>query len=381
MKIALLGFDVDGSNMGCQALVYSFLSLMDETYESNIEYYVFAYGDCNLDHIRKRFSRHKFFLVTTSLKKPNSQVKLYNIFNSCDYIFDITYGDGFSDIYGKGWNARTNLNKELAAISSSTFILLPQTYGPYNSYSLKKWAYHIIKKADYVFSRDDDSAVEVNKKIGSNKVKAYTDLAFLLPYRKLDFGKKKNIGFNVSSTLWDNVHSASIKLKANYQEYCIKTVKKLLEQNYIVHLVPHVIDKNNPNAAENDCRACDNLAKICKDVIVAPAFNDPIEAKSYISGMDAFIGPRMHATIAAFSSSVLTIPVAYSKKFEGLYGSLEYNYLVDLRYLSTEDAVIKTLNLLSCEDELKEAQNWSLKIMSEKIGEFRISIENIIKDM
>lgn len=97
--------------------------------------------------------------------------------------------------------------------------------------------------------------------------------------------------------------------------------------------------------------------------------------------MDAFIGPRMHATIAAFSSSVLTIPVAYSKKFEGLYGSLEYNYLVDLRYLSTEDAVIKTLNLLSCEDELKEAQNWSLKIMSEKIGEFRISIENIIKDM
>lgn len=138
MKIALLGFDVDGSNMGCQALVYSFLSLMDETYESNIEYYVFAYGDCNLDHIRKRFSRHKFFLVTTSLKKPNSQVKLYNIFNSCDYIFDITYGDGFSDIYGKGWNARTDLNKELAAISSSTFILLPQTYGPYNSYSLKK---------------------------------------------------------------------------------------------------------------------------------------------------------------------------------------------------------------------------------------------------
>lgn len=380
MKIALLGFDVDGSNMGCQALVYSFLSLMDEIYDCSIEYFVFVYGNSNLDQIRKRFTRHKFVQLTTSLKKPNSQVKLYNVFNSCDYIFDITYGDGFSDMYGKGWNVRTNLNKELANISNSTFVLLPQTYGPYNFYPLKKWAYHIIKKVDYAFSRDDDSAVEVNKKIGSDKVRAYTDLAFLLPYKKIDFGKKKTIGFNVSSTLWDNIHSSSIKLQTNYQEYCIKTVQKLLEQHYTVHLIPHVIDKSNPQAAENDCRACNNLAKICKDVIVAPAFNDPIEAKNYISGMDAFMGPRMHATIAAFSSNVLTIPVAYSKKFEGLYGSLGYDYLVDLRYLSTEDAVIKTLDLLSCEDELKEAQKRSLKIMSEKISDFKMVIKNIVKN-
>lgn len=67
MKIALLGFDVDGSNMGCQALVYSFLSLMDETYESNIEYYVFAYGDCDCVYLwycclQLRFSSNGGFL-------------------------------------------------------------------------------------------------------------------------------------------------------------------------------------------------------------------------------------------------------------------------------------------------------------------------------
>lgn len=54
MKIALLGFDIDGSNMGCQALVYSFLSLLSSVYKGDIEAVVFIYGDCDISTIEKK---------------------------------------------------------------------------------------------------------------------------------------------------------------------------------------------------------------------------------------------------------------------------------------------------------------------------------------
>ena len=41
---------------------------------------------------------------------------------------------------------------------------------------------------------------------------------------------------------------------------------------------------------------------------------------------------RMHSTIAAFSSGVPVIPMAYSRKFNGLFlQTLNYEYMVDLK--------------------------------------------------
>ena len=68
-------------------------------------------------------------------------------------------------------------------------------------------------------------------------------------------------------------------------------------------------------------------------------FLTPIDAKDYISGLDFFMGSRMHATIAAFSSGVPVVPIAYSRKFNGLFkDTLEYEYMVDLKNSSNEEA-------------------------------------------
>lgn len=58
--------------------------------------------------------------------------------------------------------------------------------------------------------------------------------------------------------------------------------------------------------------------------VLAPAFASPSEAKSYIAGMDFFMGARMHACITALLSGVPVVPMAYSLKFEGLFGSLDW---------------------------------------------------------
>ena len=60
--------------------------------------------------------------------------------------------------------------------------------------------------------------------------------------------------------------------------------------------------------------------------------------------MDLLIGSRMHATIAALSSGTAVVPVAYSRKFEGLFGGVGYKHVVDLASCATDDAVAAVLD-------------------------------------
>ena len=104
------------------------------------------------------------------------------------------------------------------------------------------------------------------------------------------------------------------------------------------------------------------------DTVLAPPFSDPIEAKNYISQMSFFLGARMHATIGSFSSGVVTIPFSYSKKFEGLYGNLEYPYVISATKVSTEEAVETTLSYIEDPAPLKEAQATAMTKIEGKLG-------------
>ena len=94
---------------------------------------------------------------------------------------------------------------------------------------------------------------------------------------------------------------------------------------------------------EDDVAVSRVLADQHPECILAPTFRSPMEAKSYISQLDVLIGSRMHATIAAFTSGVPTVPVAYSRKFAGFFENLGYPVLVDLSELETQTAVEATL--------------------------------------
>ncbi len=106
------------------------------------------------------------------------------------------------------------------------------------------------------------------------------------------------------------------------------------------HLVGHVISESQP--VEDDFRAGEALAREFPGVVLAPRFASPSEAKSYIAGMDFFMGARMHACIAAFSSGVPVIPMAYSRKFAGLFGTLGYERTVECT-TGTNEAILEAV--------------------------------------
>lgn len=367
IKIALMGFDLCSPNKGCEALTYSFVSLLTDIIKKPFEAHVYAYS--NMGTLPSVFPEIKFILHRPHLKNPLYWRQLIREFNSYDCIFDVTYGDGFSDIYGKMWNVNTDLAKQLANLSKTPLILLPQTYGPYENGILKKWAVNIIKHATIAMARDARS-VEEMAELGCNNVLVATDLAFALPFDRSKYASLQNsrikIGINVSSLLWDGGHQ--IRLNVDYRKYCRDLISHYAKNSkYEVHLIPHVIDMENFDSLENDSRVCKLLVGEYPDCILAPDFNNPVDAKSYISNMDVFIGARMHSTIAALSSGVPTIPFSYSKKFEGLFGNIGYPYVISGRSIRTSEAIRLTEQYIDDKNLLRKCAEKSLEGITPKL--------------
>ena len=103
-----------------------------------------------------------------------------------------------------------------------------------------------------------------------------------------------------------------------------------------------------------------------------------MQAKKYISEMDVFVGARMHATIGAFSSVVVTIPFSYSVKFEGLFESVDYQYIIHGKTMDLEEALTTTIKYIEKCEELSEKQQYSMKIVNKKLNDFYKKMEMIL---
>jgi polysaccharide pyruvyl transferase WcaK-like protein len=160
-----------------------------------------------------------------------------------------------------------------------------------------------------------------------------SDVALRLPYDapapKPEGGAR--VGINVSGLLMAGGYTGKNELGIglDYPALIRDLIRHFQGLGCEVHLVPHVIVRTGRMVMEDDYRASEVLAAEFPGTVLAPAFASPSEAKSYIAGLDFFMGARMHACIAAFSSGVPVVPMAYSRKFAGLFGSIGYERTVD----------------------------------------------------
>jgi polysaccharide pyruvyl transferase WcaK-like protein len=182
------------------------------------------------------------------------------------------------------------------------------------------------------------------------------DVAFALPFEpRFKSGEGLDIGLNVSGLLFNGGYSGSNEfgMQVDYASFTRALISALSARTDVrIHLICHVNAPDMPQ--DDDGRVADRLAEEFPKVIRAPTFTSPSEAKSYISGLDFLVAGRMHACIAAYSSGVPVVPVAYSRKFAGLFdGVLGYPHLVPVSGLSTDEAVAFTLDRLDRREELR----------------------------
>ncbi|MBQ6587581.1 MAG: polysaccharide pyruvyl transferase family protein [Butyrivibrio sp.] len=381
-NVSVIGLEIDNGNLGCVALTLSFINILEQIgMKLGVTLSLTAVGysdkkyECN-DIVRK------YEVIRVHPKQLSFWTKLKQNFKNADIIFDFTLGDSFSDIYGAGRYIKTNLLKEAAEKYNDRFILGPQTYGPYKSTWSQAWATKIIKRAFKVYSRDMQSA-NVLENMCSKHVSVVTDVAFGLPYKtkELEQNGKIKVAFNPSGLLWKGGYTGNnqFDLSIDYQEYCKNVISKLTsDSRYEVYLIPHV-GGGSENGSENDYGVCKKLHELFPDSHVVGEINSPIDAKDYISAMDVLIAARMHATVAGVSTGCATIPVAYSRKFMGLYENIGYDYVLDVKTLDTESAVNQTLEWVLDYKKLQAAADSSQRHVQDKLQAFQEDLIDIFK--
>lgn len=394
MKIAILGANPNCGNRGVNALAYSIIEILNEVLKDKTKeiYFIESFSGTE-KFINLNGKKSKIYLYPIIYPRPNKSwlylfkkdvLKLQ--FCKWDAVLVINGGDSFSDIYGQPLLQKLIRDVKTLRKRTKKLVFLPQTIGPFKLDSSKQMAQDCLNKADFIFSRDYTS-FQLLEKFHLNKIQELIDMAFFLPYKKIHFDENYcHVGINVSSLLWNGGYSGNnqFELKCNYQQAIYNIIEKLLEdEKIIIHLVPHVFS-DNWYEVENDYAISKILTSHYdnKRVTLSPYFFDPCEAKSYISGMNFFVGARMHACIAAFSSGVPTVPMAYSRKFTGLFTeTLGYNCLCDMRE-QDEDLICE--NVLSfCKDRnhlKKIAKQINETIVVERKNQLLNSLNTIFYD-
>ena len=378
MKIGLMGFEFQSANKGCEALVYSFLAVLTRFLNEND--IVCNFSGTELGNIPLYFDKIKFENVPPKIK--DLKCTYIRKLKQCDIVFDVPMGDSFSDIYSESYYYNLIKHKKLAELFVRKYVLLPQTYGPFLNKKAERVAKTVLSKAYKIYCRDSISK-ELLEKFGISDSVLTSDMAFTLPYKKEMFqlSSNKKIGLNVSGLLFKGGFNSDNQfgLSLDYRELIDKILKTFATQKEI-HLIPHVIDLKD-DAYDDDYKICKLIHDEYPNTILAPAFETPIQAKSYISNMDIFIGSRMHSTIASFSAGVITIPISYSRKFEGLFNSLNYPFVINARTESTDSAFESLVRFIDEKEKLAESQNNALKLIQKEGCYFAKSIESLVKEL
>ncbi|MDJ0979376.1 MAG: polysaccharide pyruvyl transferase family protein [Erythrobacter sp.] len=305
-----------------------------------------------------------------------SRTRLANPFSSfhqrlrqCDVVFDIGAGDSFSDIYAGKRFPLMILSKFAAKLAGARLVLSPQTIGPFFGWQAKIAARAALSVCDHTFARDQLSRDYLSELGFDAKSSLTTDVAFALPYTVQETANRAlpgepepvRVGLNVSGLLYRAHRSphANVRLRADYPKLIYRIVERLsADEAYEVHLIAHVINSEDAPIPEeghfeDDYSTAQEIQARFPGCVVAPKFETPIEAKSYIAGMDVFAGSRMHSTIAAISSDTAVIPLGYSRKFNGLFDSIGYNWNIDLTQIGEDDALVSFFEAMGRIDALK----------------------------
>ena len=287
-----------------------------------------------------------------------------------DLVVDVSGGDSFTDLYGGARFRETIAPKEIALRLGRQLVLLPQTYGPFQSASSRAAARRVIGAATLAYARDPESFLRLRELMGegfdSARHREGVDLAFGLEPREPrtlepgvarvlhDRDKRPLIGLNVSGLIANRADEARTRfgLAGDYLALMQALVTELLDTtDACLLLVPHV--HAPAGHYESDLDACRALlrslprrhARAAADrVAVVTDTLDACELKWLIAKTDWFCGTRMHATIAALSSGVPTAALAYSLKTSGVFASCGMaDAVVDLRTCANELALARLI--------------------------------------
>jgi len=267
-----------------------------------------------------------------------------------------------------------------AVLLRKPIILLGHTIGPFGI--LKCVVRYVLDRTDIIVLREEQSR-EILQDLGIDKPAIYVtaDLSFLSDVPNVETverilfeeGIKKNtkiVGVSVSQIFPGFLHvPRDYKGKRErYVELMAQTIDYLISNLGVsVIVVPNVL-----GPGDNDDRmiATEIYSKVNSKEKVKLIVNEysPEELKGIISHCEMFIGARMHACIAALSTCVPTISLAYGHKFDGIIGRMldQEKYVLKATNLNYDMLVSKIKEVWSAREEIRKDLQIKIKAVRKR---------------
>lgn len=358
LRVGLLWHSINSGNLGVGALTLANVAIARGVAEAQglrPEFVVMGMRDSDAPASEFR-TLESFPIDTRAMLSPKG---FWRVAGAVDCVLDIGAGDSFADIYGPKRFAFLWLTKWLVERRGVPLLLSPQTIGPFTKPAYRHLAKVVMRGAAAVVARDEQSLAAARAIAPGARTLLSADVAFELPYdnRAAERGQGRlRVGINASGLLFHEAETGRNRfgLQMDYAVFTRALIAKLEARAVEVHLITHATSDRDP--ADDDRALANRLAAEFPDVVRVPDFSGPSEAKSYISGLDFLVAGRMHACIGAFSSGTPVVPVAYSRKFDGLFGMLGYGHMLPVKGYDTERAVAFVLDALDRRDTLAAAE-------------------------
>jgi polysaccharide pyruvyl transferase WcaK-like protein len=326
-------------------------------------------------------------LRTRDLIRPSG---LWAAVRRCDIVLDIGAGDSFSDIYGAKRFLKYMLAKAVVHLARRPLVVSPQTIGPFAATWARILAFASLRRSAAIFARDQLSVDFLREAGFGGTVTLASDVALKLPYAPpapRPPGGPVRVGINVSGLLMNGGYTGAnmFGLALDYPRMMRRLIAAFaLKPGCEVHLVAHVISDHI--AIEDDYRAGQALAAEIgaatgARIVLAPKFASPSEAKTYIASLDFFTGSRMHACIAAFSSGVAMLPIAYSRKFAGLFDALGYAHTLDCRSQAAEDIEARVMAGFEARETLRAEAATALALGLDRLAVYEAALGGLMGRM
>lgn len=395
-KIILLGASLNSGNKGINALtrgqiflifnkigIDTEIEILSNTVDKEINNKI-NYNN-NIINIKEYpIGGNKNILISFIKSIFHGKNEIITKIDNCDMVWDISEGDSFSDIYGIKRFFKHSILKLTTLNLKKKLIIMPQTLGPFKKKWVKYVAKKVINKADKVFVRDDISKDIISNQLGiKRKIIYIPDMAFyMIPNSKISIDKfincrnKSIIGLNVNALLYSGGYDGKnmFGLKVNYKKLIDELIERILKiDNVELILIPHVITKEFE--VEDDLRICQNIAKklgtkLSRKIYSLDKEYREDEIKAIISGCDFFIGSRMHSCIGAISTKVPTVPLAYSRKFLGVWDKIGLGYCVlDLKSLEKSEVIENVMKNFNNRNEISKKLEVEIPLLKKKIEE------------
>ena len=269
-------------------------------------------------------------------------------------------GDNYSlDYYGLPIN-HIDMDKTLMT-TGKPLILWGGSIGPF---TVNKEAEHLMKEHlkpfNLICAREGETIAYLASIGIEENVKLVADPAFVMPVKTPNFSdelfrfiERKPIGLNLSPLIG---RFRSGDQKGNWVGQATKCIENLVNSSIgPILLVPHAFNEGN-NDYEFMMQAAYRLSGWGDRMAIVPPNLRAEEYKWVISKLRAFAGARTHSTIAALSSGVPTVSIAYSMKARGInkdiFGHTDWH--VSSMDLTPKVITEKMKKLLSRQEDIRK---------------------------